>query len=97
MAIFTIAVLLAGTIGYATTIYTLPTAAADEPLDLACVADCADDFGIDVTDCADEFSKEGGDSENDVGALFKCLEQAQEKFEKCIEEECEDDDDDDDD
>ena len=89
MAIFTIAVLLAGTIGYATSIYMLPSAAADDDgpeFDTDCVLDCAEDFEDDVRECAEDFDDVSDPRDSDVEDLEECLEQAREKFDNCMEE-----------
>ena len=98
MAIFTIAVLLAGTIGYATSFYVLPAAAADEPeFDIACVETCIVGFEDAIGLCIAAFAENGPLTDADVEILQECLEQAQEDFEECIANKCENSDSDDDD
>ena len=105
MAIFTIAVLLAGSISYATSIYTIPTADAKQPeFEIDCVSGCAEIHLVAIEACTDEFMEEvnGGESatDRDVEDLEKCLKQAAKDFKKCMrtcEIDYDDDDDDDDD
>ena len=82
MAIFTIAVLLAGTIGYATSIYMLPSAVADDGSNGPTCEECESTFLSDADDCVEkEITAQG---------LLTCLEGVIEEFEDCIEE-CDDD------
>ena len=108
MAIFTIAVLLAGTIGYATSL-TLPTADASQPkYDPVCIEECAEIHLAAVEDCTDaylEAGDNGGQTDLDVKELNQCLNQAEKAFNNCqktcqishFDNDDDDDDDDDDD
>jgi len=83
VAIFTIAVLLAGTISYGISSYTLPMAAADDDdviiVDADCVIDCYDVFLDDVDMCGLDF-----EGNSDLNQLKKCMKQANKDFKKCL-------------
>ena len=83
VAIFTIAVLLAGTISYGISSYTLPTAAADDDddeVDADLVLCCYGKFLNTAEMCGAEF-----ESDSDLEQLEECMEQAVDDFEDCVE------------
>ena len=95
MTIFTIAVLLAGTISYASPIDLLPTAFAKEPkapkISTECVAECLDVYIAAIGDCLLPFMEledNGGATDKDVKDLKKCLKQALKDYNKCVKKTC---------
>ena len=90
VALFTVAVLLGGTMSYTATMYMLPTADADGPeYNAELCMDCAMTLGEALNECIDGFEGSDPIGDKEIDGLSDCVEDANEAYNECLEDTCE--------